>query len=161
MQILHRRDEVRQRAAEPIHRPDHDHIEFSPRRTRLLYLFQMAAANASARGQRVAILSSQLSQLTGFCLSVDCLTPGCRGERAFAIGDLARIYGPSVTVGEVLRRMKCGFGCDGAVGAAWLTTGPVLSTRVRPASGAAPWAGGAGLGSQPPCVSTDRTGSLH
>ena len=92
----------------------------------------MAAANASARGQRVAILSSPLSQLTGFCLSVDCLTPGCRGERAFAIGDLARIYGPSVTVADVLRRMKCGFGCDAAVGAAWLTTGPVLSTHVRP-----------------------------
>jgi hypothetical protein len=85
----------------------------------------MAAANASARGQRVAILSSPLSQLTGFCLAVDCLTPGCRG-------DLARIYGPSVTVGDVLRRMKCGFGCDAAVGVASLTTGPVLSTRVRP-----------------------------
>ena len=77
------------------------------------------------------MLSSPLSELTGFCLSVDCLTPGCRGERAFAIGDLALIYGPAVTVGDVLRRMKCGFGCDAAVGAAWLTTGPVLSTRVR------------------------------
>jgi hypothetical protein len=51
---------------------------------------RMAAANASAREQRSAILASPLHQLTGFCLAVDCLTPGCRGERAFAIGDLAK-----------------------------------------------------------------------
>jgi hypothetical protein len=91
----------------------------------------MAAANASAR-TTVAILSGPLSQFTGLCLSVDCLTPGCRGERAFAIGDLARIDGPSVTVGDMLGKMKCGFGCDAAVGAAWLTRWSVLSTRVRP-----------------------------
>jgi hypothetical protein len=34
----------------------------------------MAAANASARGQRAAILASPLSELTGFNLAVDCLT---------------------------------------------------------------------------------------
>ena len=45
---------------------------------------------------------------------------------------LARIYRPSVTVSEVVRRMKCGFGCEAAGGAAWLTRGPVLSARVRP-----------------------------
>jgi hypothetical protein len=38
-------------------------------------------------GQRVAILSIPLSQLTGLCLSMDCLMPGCQRERAFAIGD--------------------------------------------------------------------------
>jgi hypothetical protein len=48
----------------------------------------MAAAYASARGQRVAILASPLSELTGFCLVVDCLTRGCSGERTFAITDL-------------------------------------------------------------------------
>ena len=36
------------------------------------------------------------------------------------------------TVGEVLRRMRCADGCGGRVGAAWLTTGPVLNMRVRP-----------------------------
>src|SRR4051812_2155042 len=36
-----------------------------------LYVLIMAAANASARGQRAAILA------TGFYLAVDCLTSGC------------------------------------------------------------------------------------
>jgi hypothetical protein len=36
----------------------------------------MAAANASARGQRAAILASPLHELTGFYLAVDCLAPG-------------------------------------------------------------------------------------
>jgi len=44
----------------------------------------MAAANASARGQRAAILASPLSELTGFNLAVDCLSPGCARERTFA-----------------------------------------------------------------------------
>ena len=92
----------------------------------------MAAANASARGQRVAVLASPLSELTGFCLAVDCLTRGCSGERTFAITDLATFYGSRMTVGEVVRRMRCSGGCGGRVGAAWLVTGPVLNTRVRP-----------------------------
>ena len=62
----------------------------------------MAAANASARGQCTAILSSPLHQLTGFCLAVDCLTAGCRGERAFAISDLATFGGAQRTVADVL-----------------------------------------------------------
>jgi hypothetical protein len=32
--------------------------------------------NASARGQRAAILASPLHELTGFYLAVDCLTLG-------------------------------------------------------------------------------------
>jgi hypothetical protein len=92
----------------------------------------MAAANASARGQRVAILASPLSELTGFCLAVDCLSPGCAGERTFAVAELSSFYGDRTTVGEVVRRMRCSGGCGGRVGAAWLTTGPVLNTRVRP-----------------------------
>ena len=35
----------------------------------------MAAANASARGQRAVILASPLHELTGFYLAVDCLAP--------------------------------------------------------------------------------------
>jgi hypothetical protein len=91
----------------------------------------MAAANASARGQRVAILASPLHQLTGFYLSVDCGTTSCGGQRAFAISDLASFY-KDRTVGEVLRLMRCSRGCGGRVLAAWLESGPVLSRRVRP-----------------------------
>jgi predicted Rdx family selenoprotein len=41
--------------------------------------------------QRAAILASPLSELTGFNLSVDCLTPGCGGERTFAIARSRRL----------------------------------------------------------------------
>jgi hypothetical protein len=91
----------------------------------------MAAANASARGQRAAIMASPLRQLTGFYLAVDCRSAGCGGERAFAISDLAGFY-KDRTVGEVLRVMRCSRGCGGRVLAAWLVTGPVLNQRVRP-----------------------------
>jgi hypothetical protein len=54
-----------------------------------LYVLTMAAANASARGQRVAILTSPLRELTGLYLAVDCLAAGCNGVRTFAITELA------------------------------------------------------------------------
>ena len=57
----------------------------------------MAAVNASARGQRAAILASPLSELTGFNLTVDCLSLGCARERTFAVADLATFYGGSRT----------------------------------------------------------------
>jgi hypothetical protein len=92
----------------------------------------MAAANASARGQRTAILASPLHELSGFLLTVDCLGPACSRERSFAIADLANFYGRDRTVGQVLRRMRCSGACGGPVAAAWLETGPVLNARVRP-----------------------------
>ncbi len=92
----------------------------------------MAAANASARGQRAAILASPLHELTGFCLVVDCLSPECRRERTYTVDGFAASYAVGITVGEVLRRMRCSDGCGGRVGSAWLVTGPVLNTRVRP-----------------------------
>src|SRR5262249_43010037 len=89
-------------------------------------------ANAP-RSRRICDLASQLAELTGFCLAVDCLNPGCGGERTFGIEELASFYGAQIVVGEVLRRMRCSGGCGGRrVGAAWLTTGAVLNTRVRP-----------------------------
>src|ERR1700722_20237333 len=91
----------------------------------------MAAANASARGQRAAILASPLHELTAFYLSVDCRSARCGGERQFAVAELASFYQGS-TIGQVLRRMRCSGGCGGRVLAAWLETGPILSTRVRP-----------------------------
>jgi hypothetical protein len=85
---------------------------------RSLYVPAMAAANASARGQRAAILASPLHELTGFYLTADCLTSGCNGARTFAIAELASFYGRDATVGEVLRRMRCSRTCGGRVGAA-------------------------------------------
>jgi hypothetical protein len=67
----------------------------------------MAAANASPRGQRSAILASPLHELTGFCLEVDCLAEGCRRDRMFAVSELASFYGRDRTVSDVLRRMPC------------------------------------------------------
>jgi hypothetical protein len=93
---------------------------------------KMAAANASARGQRAAIIASPLHELTGFYLAVDCLAPRCNGERSFAVAELATFYGRDTAVGQVLRRMRCSGACGGRVGAAWLVTGPILNTRVRP-----------------------------
>src|SRR6201994_2321140 len=61
----------------------------------------MAAANASARGPRAAILASPLHELTGFYLAVDCLAPRCNGERTFAVAELATFYGRDSTVGQV------------------------------------------------------------
>jgi hypothetical protein len=46
-----------------------------------------------AGGQRAAILASPLHELTGFLLAVDCLDPGCIGERSFAVAELASFYG--------------------------------------------------------------------
>jgi hypothetical protein len=105
----------------------------------------MAAANASARGQRAAILASPLHELTGFYLAVDCLAPRCNGERTFAVAELATFYGRDSTVGQVLRRMRCSGACGGRVGAAWLDPqcpGP------SPPCGAAR-AGGEGVAMQP------------
>ena len=86
----------------------------------------MAAANASARGQRAAILASPLHELTGFDLAVDCLAPRCNGERTFAVAELATSYGRDRTVGQALRRMRCSGGCGGRVETGWLMTGPIL-----------------------------------
>jgi hypothetical protein len=48
------------------------------------------------------------------------------------VAELVSFYGAQRTVGEILRRMRCSCGCGGRVGAAWLVTGPILSTRLRP-----------------------------
>jgi hypothetical protein len=76
--------------------------------------------------------ASPLHELTGFYLAVDCLAPGCHGERSFSVAELANFYGRDTTVGQVLRRMRCPGACGGRVGAAWLATGPILNARVRP-----------------------------
>jgi hypothetical protein len=91
----------------------------------------MAAANASARGQRHAILASPLAELTGFVLIADCRGANCGGERSYEVTALAACYSPGVTVGDILRQMRCVRGCGGRPLGAWLATGPVLNQRVR------------------------------
>jgi hypothetical protein len=94
-------------------------------------MFRRMAANASARAQRSAFLASALRDLTGFYLAVDCLTPRCRGERCFAVSDLANFY-PDRTLADILRLLRCS-GCNGGrVSAAALMTGPLLNARIRP-----------------------------
>jgi hypothetical protein len=92
----------------------------------------MAAANASARGQRHAIMTSPLRELTGFSLTVDCRGAQCGGERSYAITTLGACYGDRATVADVLRQMRCARGCGGRPQSAWLVTGPTLNERVRP-----------------------------
>ena len=91
----------------------------------------MAAANASARGQRVAIFASPLSELTGFNLTVDC------SVRVVPRANIcsSRLCRPSTAGADGGRRVESDAvlgGCGGRVGAAWLVTGPVLNMRVRP-----------------------------
>ena len=51
----------------------------------------------SARGQRVAILTGPLHELTGLYLAVNRRTPGCHGERRFAVAELANSPSPAPT----------------------------------------------------------------
>ena len=53
-----------------------------------------------------------------------------RGERSFAISDLAAFY-KDRTVGEVLRMMRCTRGCGSGVLAAWRN---VSTTLIHPGS---------------------------
>jgi hypothetical protein len=105
----------------------------------------MAAANASARGQRTAILASPLAELTGFALVVDCRGARCGGERSYAITALAACYGPAVTVGNVLRQMRCARGCGGRPLAALVGDWTVSQRADQTASGATARAGSEGV----------------
>jgi hypothetical protein len=92
----------------------------------------MPAANTTSRSQRTAIMSSKLGELEGFELHIDCRSPGCRGERAYAVLDLARYHGAGVTVAQALYRMRCRHCGRKPPRAAWIVTGPVLNKKVRP-----------------------------
>lgn len=108
-----------------------DNWRDSPESPCSLYVPDMAAANASARGQRAAILGSPIGELYGFTVAVDCGSAECRGARSYALAELAGVFGRERTVGDVLRRMRCAE-CGGYAVTAWLETGPELNRRVRP-----------------------------
>ncbi len=65
------------------------------------------AANASPRAQRRAVPESPLRDFEAWLMGVDCGEPGCRRDRVYALADLARFYDGTVTVGVVLRRLRC------------------------------------------------------
>lgn len=93
----------------------------------------MAVVNVSPRKRRSAILSAMLTDLDGaLALVIDCLTPGCAGERRVLLRGLAGVYGRDQTVAEALRRMRC-IGRGRTAGAAWLVAGPGMVRRARTA----------------------------
>ena len=103
----------------------------------------MAAANASARGQRVAILASRLTEFSGYYVAVDCQSGGMR-RRA----DVRRV-GPGEfyrgqTVGHVLQRMRCN-GLWRARGRRVAGDRPGARRPGQAAPGGAARAGGAGV----------------
>ena len=88
------------------------------------------AANASIRAQCRAVLESPLRDFEAWLVAVDCGEPGCRRDRVYALADLARLYGGAVTVGAVLRRLRCQE-CSGKVTAAPIQSG-LQTGRHRP-----------------------------
>jgi hypothetical protein len=86
------------------------------------------AADLSARGQRQAILSSTLSELDSFKLTVDCGTSGCLGERSYRIAELGGLPRRWRTLGSLLRRLRCRR-CGRPMSHAWLASGERFDTR--------------------------------
>jgi hypothetical protein len=50
---------------------------------------------------------TKLGELDGFELHMDSQSPDCRGERAYAIAELTRFYGPNVIIAQAIYRMRC------------------------------------------------------
>jgi hypothetical protein len=91
-------------------------------------MFPRMGFNQSDRQKRSAVLRMTLAELAGFCLTVDCRTPGCRGERTYSVGDIAGLYGKDLTMAEALRRMRCA--CGSAPARASLVTWPPRKLKV-------------------------------
>jgi hypothetical protein len=65
------------------------------------------SANATPRAHRRAVLESRLSEFSGWLLAIDCGAPSCRRGRAYPVEELAGVIGRQVTIGALLRRMRC------------------------------------------------------
>ena len=72
------------------------------------------SANASPRARRYAVLESPLRAFEKWLIAIDCGNPECRRDRIYSLGELARFYGGTVKVAEVLRRLRCQ-DCGGVV----------------------------------------------
>jgi len=102
-----------------VRQPTKDHA--ADIRPEVPYTFPMAA-NQSERQKRTAILRMTLAELSSFCLTVDCLTPQCKGERTYGIGEIAGVYGERQTMADALQKMRCS--CGARPAAAWLDFWP-------------------------------------
>ena len=88
------------------------------------------AANASIRAQRRAVLESPLRDFEAWLVAVDCGAPGCRRDRVYALAELVGLYGGAVTIGAMLRRLRCQE-CGGKVTTATIQSGLQIG-RHRP-----------------------------
>ena len=86
------------------------------------------SANASARGQRRAVLESSVADLSGWLLIVDCGSSQCRRDRAYDLSQLAGTVGPQITVGALLRRLRC-HECGQRPRSVFIETGPEMAAR--------------------------------
>jgi hypothetical protein len=76
---------------------------------------------------------------------VECGGAKCGGERPYALTALAACYAPSITVGGVLRQMRCARGYGGRLQAAWPATGADAESAREAAPGAFAGRGGEGV----------------
>lgn len=78
------------------------------------------AANTSARKLQLEALSAQAADYGHCFLTVDCGAEPCERGRTYPVNGLAGVY-PGLTLGEILRRMRC-HACGGALVSARLQT---------------------------------------
>jgi hypothetical protein len=90
----------------------------------------VAAANASPRGQRHAVLASPAADFIGWRLAIDCGGRACGGERAYAVAALMALHGQPPTMSRMVQRLKCHI-CRRAPMTVYLETGPELTARGR------------------------------
>lgn len=96
----------------------------------LLCSHAVSPFNITPRRRRSVILATPLAELPDCALVLDCLTPGCSGERTVLVRDLAGVYGRQQTLAEALQRFRCQ-GCgQRPVGAAWLLSA-AIGRRLR------------------------------
>lgn len=90
----------------------------------------MAAANATPRGQRHAVLTSAAADFIGWRLAIDCGGQLCGGERTYAVAALLALHGQPPTMAGMVRRLRCHV-CGRAPVSVHLETGPELTARGR------------------------------
>ena len=90
----------------------------------------MAAANASPRAQRLAVLGSPVAEFVGWRLAIDCGTADFGGERAYAVAALVATHKGARTIGQLVQRLRC-HRCGRTPLSVYLEIGPEMATRAR------------------------------